>query len=48
MNRRELLALIAAAAPEIGAGANSRSKPTDWPRWRGANANGVGHVFGDN
>ncbi len=42
MNRRELLALIAAGAPTISAGANEGLKPMDWPRWRGPKADGVG------
>ncbi len=42
MNRRELLALVAAGAPAISAGADQGLKATDWPRWRGPNADGVG------
>jgi outer membrane protein assembly factor BamB len=42
MTRRELLVLAAAAAPGRAAGVNKRSTPTDWPRWRGPNADGVG------
>ena len=44
MNRRELLALVAGAAPGFAAAANSRSKPADWPRWRGPNGDGVGRA----